>query len=90
LTIWATSRRRLGWCSHLDPVCAHGNDTLRQPALVMASSSLTRLVVTDRDDPRRPVGVVSLQQLLEGRVRDLHEATPRSVSCTCVRLGSAA
>jgi CBS domain-containing protein len=61
--------------SHLDPVYAHGNDTLRQAALVMARSSLTRLVVTDRDDPRRPVGVVSLQQLLEGRVRDLHEAT---------------
>ncbi len=61
--------------SHPDPVYAHGNDTLRHAALIMARSSLTRLVVTDRDDPRRPVGVVSLQQLLEGRVRDLHEAT---------------
>jgi H+/Cl- antiporter ClcA/CBS domain-containing protein len=56
-----------------DPVCAHGNDTLRQAALVMADSGLTRLVVTDRADPHRPVGVVSLQQLLEGRLRDLHE-----------------
>ncbi|MGZ6826853.1 MAG: CBS domain-containing protein, partial [Mycobacteriales bacterium] len=58
-----------------EPVCAHGDDTLRQAALVMADSGLTRLVVTDRRDPTRPLGVVSLQQLLEGRVRDLHEAT---------------
>jgi CIC family chloride channel protein len=57
------------------PVCAHGNDTLRQAAMTMADSGLTRLVVTDREDPRIPVGVVSLQQLLAGRVRDLHEAT---------------
>jgi CBS domain-containing protein len=57
------------------PVCAHGNDTLRQAAMTMAETGVTRLVVTDREDPRRPVGVVSLQQLLAGRVRDLHEAT---------------
>jgi CIC family chloride channel protein len=41
----------------------------------MADSGLTRLIVTARDDPARAVGVVSLTQLLEGRVRDLHEAT---------------
>jgi CIC family chloride channel protein len=59
----------------LDPVCAHGNDTLRQAALAMAASGLTRLVVTDRTDPSRAVAVVSLEQLLAGRVRDLREAT---------------
>jgi CBS domain-containing protein len=61
--------------AHREPACAHGTDTLRHAALVMAESGLTRLVVTDRADPDYPIGVVSLQQLLEGRVRDLHEAT---------------
>jgi CIC family chloride channel protein len=60
---------------HLDPVCAHANDTLRQAAMVMAQTGVTRLVVTDRNNPTQPIGVVSLQQLLTGRVRDLHEAT---------------
>jgi CIC family chloride channel protein len=61
--------------AHPEPVCTHGNDTLRQAALCMASSGLTRLIVTDRLDPTRVTGIVSLQQLLEGRVRDLQEAT---------------
>jgi H+/Cl- antiporter ClcA/CBS domain-containing protein len=57
------------------PVCAHANDTLRRAALTMAGAGVTRLVVVDREDPTRPVGVVSLQQLLAGRVRDLRAAT---------------
>lgn len=61
--------------AHRDPVCAHGNDTLRQAALVMADSGRTRLVVVGRDAPHIPVGVLSLEQLLQGRVRDLQEAT---------------
>jgi CBS domain-containing protein len=59
---------------HVDPECAHTNDTLRQAALVMAKTGVTRLVVTDRTNPTLPVGVVSLQQLLTDRVRDLHQA----------------
>ncbi|MCW2620649.1 MAG: hypothetical protein JWL64_251, partial [Frankiales bacterium] len=60
--------------AHHRPACAHGDDTLRQAALVMADRGVTRLVVTSRADGS-PIGVVSLQQLLQGRVRDLHEAT---------------
>jgi CIC family chloride channel protein len=60
---------------HANPVCAHANDTLRQASIVMAETGVTRLVVTDRSNPTLPVGVVSLEQLLAGRVRDLHEAT---------------
>ncbi len=54
-------------------VVAHGDDTLRTAAVLMAETGFTRLPVTMRADPRRPVGVVSLKQLMAGRLRDLAE-----------------
>lgn len=64
----------VGAVAHRNPVCAFSDDTLRQAAAVMADSGLTRLPVVARDEPDRPVGVVSLQMLLAGRIKDLHEA----------------
>jgi CBS domain-containing protein len=52
----------------------HPDDTMRQAAYVMAERSLTRLPVVDREDPEKLLGVVSLDQLLKGRLRDLREA----------------
>jgi H+/Cl- antiporter ClcA len=54
------------------------DDTLRHVAYVMAESGRTALPVAERAWPARPVGVVRLEQLLAGRLRDLDEERHRS------------
>ena len=54
-------------------VVAHADDTLRHVAYAMAEHGVTSMAVVDRDDHRRGVGTVTLEQLLQGRLRDLHE-----------------
>ena len=60
-----------------DPVTTHGDDTLRQVAETMAVHDVTTLLVMDRTDPERIVGVVTLPQLLAARRRDQQEARER-------------
>ena len=49
------------------------DDTLRHVAYVMAECGQTKLPVAAREEPHHPLGSISLEQLLEGRLRDLHE-----------------
>jgi CBS domain-containing protein len=56
-----------------DPVTVHGDQTLREVAYLFAESGVTRAPVVDEDDPTRLVGLVTLTQLLAGRLRDLQE-----------------
>jgi chloride channel protein, CIC family len=56
-----------------DPVVAFPGETLRTVANRMASSGVTRMPVVERAT-RRVVGVVSLAQLLQARLRDVQEA----------------
>jgi chloride channel protein, CIC family len=49
------------------------DDTLRHVAYVMADSGRTELPVAERILPEVPIGTVRLEQLLEGRLRDLDE-----------------
>jgi chloride channel protein, CIC family len=53
------------------------DDTLRHVAYVMAESGRTELAVAERADPDTPVGTIKLEQLLEGRLRDLDEERHR-------------
>jgi H+/Cl- antiporter ClcA/predicted transcriptional regulator len=55
------------------PVVAFPDETLRTVANRMASSGVTRMPVIERAT-RRAVGVVSLSQLLQARLRDIREA----------------
>ena len=55
------------------PAVAHPDETLRAAAYRMAASGTTRLPVVERGT-RRVVGLLTLSQLLEGRLRDLQEA----------------
>jgi CBS domain-containing protein len=55
-----------------DPVIAHPDETLRTLSYRMASSGVTRMPVVERSTGR-VVGLVSLRQLLEGRLKDLRE-----------------
>ena len=56
-----------------EPVVAYPDETLRAVSYRMASSSVTRILVIERGT-RRVVGLVSLSQLLQARLRDLREA----------------
>ena len=51
----------------------HADDTLRHVAYVMAETGHTVLPVSARANPRVRIGTISLEQLLAGRLRDLHE-----------------
>jgi H+/Cl- antiporter ClcA/CBS domain-containing protein len=65
---------------HLDellapaPTVAYPDETLRSVAYRMAASGFTRLPVVASARDARLVGVVTLPQLLEARLRDLREA----------------
>jgi chloride channel protein, CIC family len=54
------------------------DDTLRHVAYVMADAGRTELAVAERSRPDEPIGSVRLEQLLEGRLRDLDEERRRS------------
>jgi CIC family chloride channel protein len=56
-----------------EKIVAHADHTLRHVAYMMAEQGVTSLSVVDRDDHSRVVGAVTLEQLLQGRLRDLHE-----------------
>jgi H+/Cl- antiporter ClcA len=54
------------------------DDTLRSVANVMADSGRTALPVAERAQPAEVVGMVRLEQLLAGRLRDLDEERHRT------------
>jgi hypothetical protein len=54
------------------------DDTLRHVAYLMADSGRTELPVAERDLPEVPIGTVRLEQLLQGRLRDLDEERHRT------------
>jgi chloride channel protein, CIC family len=56
------------------PAVAYPTETLRTVAYRMADTGFTRLPVVAAPDDRRLVGLITLPQLLEGRLRDLREA----------------
>jgi CBS domain-containing protein len=59
------------------PVVAYADEPLRVVVYRMAETSLTRLPVVDRKDPRRLVGMISLSDLLAARLRHLEEERRR-------------
>jgi CBS-domain-containing membrane protein len=57
-----------------DPIVAHPDETLREVANRMARHDITRMPVVTRGQPAELVGLITLPQLLQARLRDLHEA----------------
>jgi H+/Cl- antiporter ClcA/predicted transcriptional regulator len=56
-----------------DPVVAYADETLREIAYRMADRHVSCMPVVDHDEPHRVVGLLPVEALLEGRLRDLHE-----------------
>jgi CBS domain-containing protein len=60
-----------------DPIVAYPDETLRVVVYRMADTGLTRLPVVTREHPHRIVGMVSLNDLLRARERNLAEERTR-------------
>jgi CBS-domain-containing membrane protein len=67
-------------------VRAFPDEPLRAVAYRMAETGLTRLLVVERDDPRRLVGVISLSDLLKARLRNLEGERRRERVLTLRRI----
>ena len=60
-----------------NPVVAYTDEPFRVVVYRMASSGFTRLPVLDRSQDGHSAGIVSLEDLLRGRVRNLSEERDR-------------
>jgi CIC family chloride channel protein len=67
----------IGSVAHNTPVLAYANEPLRVVAYRMAEKRLTRLPVVDPEDGHKLVGMISLEDLLSGRVHALTEERTR-------------
>ena len=84
----ASSSERVADVVIPDPIHTHSDQTLRQVAESMAVHDVTTLLVADRADRHRVVGVVTLPQLLAARRRDQQEARERERVLTIDLRGS--
>jgi H+/Cl- antiporter ClcA len=69
--------RKVGDLVRPDPLKTYPDEPLRVVVYRMAESGLTRLIVVDREDPHKLVGIVSLKDLLKARVRNLEDERHR-------------
>jgi H+/Cl- antiporter ClcA len=60
-----------------DPVVAFPDEPLRLVVYRMAETGLTRMPIVERGPTRKLVGIVSLEDLLQARTRDLQEERKR-------------
>jgi CIC family chloride channel protein len=60
-----------------NPVVAYPDESLRVVVYRMAETGLTRMPVVDRSDSRKLVGMISLEDLLHARTRNLTEERER-------------
>jgi CBS domain-containing protein len=67
----------IGSVAHHQPTVAYANEPLRVVAYRMAEKQFTRMPVVDPEDGGKLVGMISLQDLLSGRVRTLTEERTR-------------
>jgi CBS domain-containing protein len=70
-------RRDLGDLMRKDPVVVYPDEPLRVVVYRMAETGLTRLPVIDREGSRKLVGIISLDDLLHARVRNLEQERRR-------------
>ncbi len=59
------------------PVVAYPDEPLRAVVYRMAETGFTRFPVVARDNPRKLLGMISLNDLLKARVRSLEEERRR-------------
>jgi CBS domain-containing protein len=62
---------------HRNPVVAYPDEPLRVVVYRMAQTGFTRFPVVERDNPQKLVGMISLNDLLKARTRNLEEERRR-------------
>ncbi|HEV8717394.1 MAG TPA: chloride channel protein [Candidatus Binatia bacterium] len=78
--------RQLAELVETKPVVAYPDEPLRVVVYRMAETGLTRFPVVERTEPRKLLGMISLSDLLQARVRNL-EAEQRRERVLPLRLG---
>jgi CIC family chloride channel protein len=68
---------RLAELAQPDPVVAYADEPLRVVVYRMADTGMTRMPVVERGDSRKLVGMISLEDLLGARTRNLAEERTR-------------
>ena len=71
-----------------DPLVVYADEPLRPIVERMAATGITRFPVVDRDDPKRLVGSISLNNLLAARVMHLEAETRREQVLQMPRISS--
>ncbi|WP_338051258.1 chloride channel protein [Pseudonocardia acidicola] len=66
------------------PLVVHADDTLRAVASRFAENAIGAAPVVDRADPTRLLGLITVEQLLDGRLRDLAEEHHRERTLTAL------
>ena len=84
------TNRRLSDITRYEPTLAYADEPLRLIVERMAATGLTRFPVVDRDDPKRLVGSISLNNLLAARVMQLEAETRREQVLKMPRITSRA
>lgn len=69
-----------------NPAKAFPDEPLRAVVNRMAATGITRLLVVAREDPRKLVGIISLNDLLKARVRNLEDERRRERVLTVRRI----
>jgi len=77
LTAEQDGAKQIGEFVRREPEVAYANEPLRAVVYRMASSGFTRMPVLDSAEKRKLVGMVSLQDLLRARTRNLSEERDR-------------
>jgi chloride channel protein, CIC family len=77
LTAEQEGAKQIGEFVRREPEVAYANEPLRAVVYRMASSGFTRMPVLDSAEKRKLVGMVSLQDLLRARTRNLSEERDR-------------
>jgi CBS domain-containing protein len=62
---------------HHDPVVAYPDEPLRRVVYRMAETGFTRFPVVERNNPQKLIGMISLNDLLKARTRNLEEERRR-------------
>src|SRR3546814_274056 len=70
----------IGSIMNAAPIIAYPDETLRELSYRMADRNVTRLPVVMRGDPAQIVGVVTVVDLLKGRLIDLQERSEEHTS----------
>jgi CBS domain-containing protein len=68
---------QLAELKHHNPIVAYPDEPLRTVVYRMAGTGFTRLPVVERDNPQKLIGMISLNDLLKARARNLEEERRR-------------